>query len=144
MSASPVQPGKGPPRQRSVAVSAVLIGLILGAICGDFIPIQRELAVTGDVESARLSVKGIEFWESTGHAGEWVPALVQMRILLVIGFGLVGAALGALASWDNRYLGPILITCILIGASWTYGALEVYYSPLLARLTSGFITHYSP
>ena len=44
---------------------------------------------------------------------------------------------------DNRFLAPILITCILVGAL-RYGILEYYSSSLLATLTFGYITSYSP
>jgi len=47
-------------------------------------------------------------------------------------------------SIDNRFLAPILITCILVGALFSHGILELHYSPLLAKTTGGLITNYSP
>src|SRR5712671_110601 len=45
---------------------------------------------------------------------------------------------------DNRFLAPILITCILVGALFSHGILEYHSSSLLATLTFGYITRYSP
>jgi hypothetical protein len=45
---------------------------------------------------------------------------------------------------DNRYLAPLLITCILLVGDYFYGILENLRSPLLERLTGGWITSYSP
>jgi Na+-translocating ferredoxin:NAD+ oxidoreductase RnfD subunit len=49
-----------------------------------------------------------------------------------------------LLSLDNRYLAPLLITCILLAGHLTYGIIELHFSPLLARLSGGLITSYSP
>jgi Na+-translocating ferredoxin:NAD+ oxidoreductase RnfD subunit len=49
-----------------------------------------------------------------------------------------------LLSLDNRYLAPLLITCILVVGQLTYGIIELHFSPLLARLTFGLVTSYSP
>jgi hypothetical protein len=45
---------------------------------------------------------------------------------------------------DNRYLAPLLITLILIVGQLTVHILEELPSPLLSRLTGGWITVYSP
>ncbi|HEV3263527.1 MAG TPA: hypothetical protein VG013_42215 [Gemmataceae bacterium] len=45
---------------------------------------------------------------------------------------------------DNRFLAPILITAIVAVGHFTYGITEDHASPLLARLTSGRVTTYSP
>ncbi len=45
---------------------------------------------------------------------------------------------------DNRFLAPILITCILVVGQLTYGIIEIHHSPLLAKLTFGLISTYSP
>lgn len=47
-------------------------------------------------------------------------------------------------SFDNRYLAPVLVTCILIGGHLSYGIIESYSSPILSRLSFGLITTYSP
>lgn len=47
-------------------------------------------------------------------------------------------------SFDNRYLAPVLITCILLGAYLTYGITEDHPSPFLAKVTAGRVTSYSP
>jgi hypothetical protein len=47
-------------------------------------------------------------------------------------------------SFNNRYLPPLLITCILIGGYIQFGILERLYSPFLADLTGGKVTHFSP
>jgi Na+-translocating ferredoxin:NAD+ oxidoreductase RnfD subunit len=57
------------------------------------------------------------------------------------------AALGAKKkrfSLDNRFLAPLLITCILVIGHLYYGIVEVYSSPLLTQLTFGFVRSYSP
>lgn len=54
------------------------------------------------------------------------------------------AAWRRLLTFDNRYLAPILITLILIGANWNYGNQDNLTSPLLAWLTDGYVTTYSP
>jgi hypothetical protein len=46
--------------------------------------------------------------------------------------------------FDNRFLAPILITCILVVGQYYYGILEVHSSPLLARLTGGWLKTYNP
>jgi enediyne biosynthesis protein E5 len=38
--------------------------------------------------------------------------------------------------WDNRYLAPILVTCILLVGEISYGFLESYWATALAILTS--------
>ncbi len=45
---------------------------------------------------------------------------------------------------DNRYLAPVLITIILFAANWKYSILDNPSSPLLAWLTGGLITTFSP
>jgi hypothetical protein len=45
---------------------------------------------------------------------------------------------------DNRFLAPLLITAILVVGQLTYGIIEIHYSPLLAKLTFGLLTAYSP
>jgi hypothetical protein len=45
---------------------------------------------------------------------------------------------------DSRFLAPLLITCILVVAWRSYGIVEVYDSPLLAKLTFGLLHSYSP
>nr|MDQ3818675.1 hypothetical protein [Acidobacteriota bacterium] len=43
------------------------------------------------------------------------------------------------ASWlsfDNRFLAPVLITCILLGGQLSFGILESYQKTLLAILTA--------
>ncbi len=47
-------------------------------------------------------------------------------------------------SFDNRFLAPILITCILVVGWWQFGITENLPAPWLSRLTSGLITTYSP
>jgi Na+-translocating ferredoxin:NAD+ oxidoreductase RnfD subunit len=49
-----------------------------------------------------------------------------------------------LLSFDNRFLAPILITAILVVGQLTYGIIEVYSSPQLAKLTFGLLSSYSP
>jgi enediyne biosynthesis protein E5 len=53
-------------------------------------------------------------------------------------------ALPRLLTFDNRYLAPILITLILFAANWQYGVLDNLSSPLLAWLTNGYVTTFSP
>ncbi len=45
---------------------------------------------------------------------------------------------------DGRFLAPLLITSILVVGWLYYGIVEVYWSPLLARLTFGVLPNYSP
>ena len=45
---------------------------------------------------------------------------------------------------DNRYLAPLLITCILIVGDVSYGFIESHSSPLMSRLTFGLLNSYSP
>src|SRR2546428_222046 len=45
---------------------------------------------------------------------------------------------------DNRFLAPLLITLILALGQLTYSILEPHSSPLLAKLTFGLVTSYSP
>ena len=45
---------------------------------------------------------------------------------------------------DNRFLAPLLITCILAVGYFNYGIVEVYWSPRLARLSFGLLDRYSP
>src|SRR3954465_12654118 len=47
-------------------------------------------------------------------------------------------------SFDNRFLAPFLITCILLVGNAQYRFLDNYSSPLLTRLTGGLLTTYSP
>ncbi|MFL5240631.1 MAG: hypothetical protein ACJ8FY_00860 [Gemmataceae bacterium] len=47
-------------------------------------------------------------------------------------------------SLDNRYLAPLLITCILILGHLAYGIIEIHSSPLLKKLTFGLLASYSP
>jgi enediyne biosynthesis protein E5 len=47
-------------------------------------------------------------------------------------------------SFDNRFLAPILITCILLVGWWQFGITENLPAPWLSQLTSGWITTYSP
>jgi Na+-transporting NADH:ubiquinone oxidoreductase subunit NqrB len=47
-------------------------------------------------------------------------------------------------AFDNRYLAPLLITCILIVGDLSYGFIESHSSPLMSRLTFGLINSYSP
>jgi Na+-transporting NADH:ubiquinone oxidoreductase subunit NqrB len=49
-----------------------------------------------------------------------------------------------LLSLDNRYLAPLLITCILAVGHLTYGIIEIHSSPVLTKLTAGLLTSYSP
>jgi hypothetical protein len=53
-------------------------------------------------------------------------------------------ALPRLLTFDNRYLAPILITLILFFANWQFGILDNLSSPLLAWLTGGYVTTFSP
>src|SRR6266446_6410534 len=46
--------------------------------------------------------------------------------------------------FDNRFLAPILITCILVAGWWFYGITENHAAPLLKEWTGGWITTYSP
>ena len=45
---------------------------------------------------------------------------------------------------DNRFLAPILITCILVAGWRFYGITENLPAPWLSTLTSGQVTTYSP
>jgi enediyne biosynthesis protein E5 len=47
-------------------------------------------------------------------------------------------------AFDNRYLAPLLITCILIVGDLSYGFIDCHSSPLMSRLTFGLISSYSP
>ncbi|HZU36311.1 MAG TPA: hypothetical protein VFA18_10405 [Gemmataceae bacterium] len=44
----------------------------------------------------------------------------------------------------DRWLAPVLVTCILVVGHLAYGITEAQNSPLLARLTGGWVTSYSP
>src|SRR5689334_8092588 len=46
--------------------------------------------------------------------------------------------------FDNRFLAPILITCILVVGWWKFGITEDNSTPLLSKLTSCWISTYSP
>src|SRR4051794_25453660 len=46
--------------------------------------------------------------------------------------------------FDNRFLAPILITCILVAGWRFYGITENLPAPWLSTLTSGQVTTYSP
>jgi hypothetical protein len=45
---------------------------------------------------------------------------------------------------DKRFHGPVLITCILFLADAAASILELHHSTVLARLTGGLVTSYSP
>jgi hypothetical protein len=75
------------------------------------------------------------------------------------GIAMSGSSLPAIASketlapptktanilaFDNRYLAPLLITCILIVGDLSYGFIESHSSPLMSWLTFGLINSYSP
>jgi Na+-translocating ferredoxin:NAD+ oxidoreductase RnfD subunit len=45
---------------------------------------------------------------------------------------------------DGRWLAPLLITAILVVGNYSYGISENLSSPLLSRLTNGWISTYSP
>jgi len=45
---------------------------------------------------------------------------------------------------DKRYYAPLLISSILIMGDAAFGILESHASPLLARMTGGLLTRYSP
>src|SRR5262245_30323700 len=45
---------------------------------------------------------------------------------------------------DNRWLAPILITCILVVGWIAFGITENFPAPLLAKVTGGRVTTFSP
>jgi Na+-transporting NADH:ubiquinone oxidoreductase subunit NqrB len=51
---------------------------------------------------------------------------------------------GKVSAFDNRYLAPLLITCILIVGDVSYGFIESHSSPLMSRLTFGLLNSFSP
>ncbi len=46
--------------------------------------------------------------------------------------------------FDDRWLAPILVTCILLGGQFVFGITEIQNSRFLAWLTGGWVTSYSP
>jgi hypothetical protein len=71
--------------------------------------------------------------------------------LATMGVWLVAALIAAMvALWwdvlqrDKRYHAPLLVTCVLLLGDAGYSILENHASPLLARMTGGVVTRYSP
>ena len=52
------------------------------------------------------------------------------------GLSKAGAAIGRFFSFNNRYLAPVLVTCILLVGQLTFGFLESYTRTALAIVTS--------
>ena len=84
----------------------------------------------------------VDFWESlTGvpmapnAAATWFVAL-QLVGLVVLWFDVLRR--------DKRFYAPLLISSILLMGDAAYGILDNHSSPLLARLTGGYIQTISP
>jgi hypothetical protein len=86
----------------------------------------------------------------------WVEPVFQRLLGKEAGFQVAAVLLvvGLLASlllvwWrtlakDKRFYAPLLVTSVLLLADAAASVLEVHYSALLARLTRGLLTAYSP
>jgi hypothetical protein len=73
---------------------------------------------------------------------------IPTGLLALLGTSLLALALvflwQSVITIDSRFQAPLLITYIIAVGHATYGILENHYSPILDRLTNGFITTYSP
>jgi hypothetical protein len=125
-------PPAAPPDSRRtlvarLAASAVLLGAYFAAYGYLHDAIERLL---GLVTRALLEAE-------QGPAGPRALAVTLLGVLLVAVWWKVVKA-------DPRFHAPILITYILAIGNATYGILDNHHSDLLARLTGGRVTDYSP
>ncbi len=75
-----------------------------------------------------------------------VTPLLLLRVAAdaVLLAGAVACFIATLRQIKPKFYAPLLITLILVGAYFYYGALENLTAPWLADLTGGWITSYSP
>ena len=79
--------------------------------------------------------------------GEWlVTPLLLLHVVadVVLYAGAIACFVWTLRQIKPKYHAPLLITLILVGAYFYYGALENLSAPWLAALTGGWLTSYAP